>query len=468
MIKKNPFQLIVALLALNLICFNLYSQDHMAPKNTYQIESVFQIDIDSAIGPATYDYLKTSVEQIEKINSKNPTNALLIKMSTPGGLVSTTKQILNLMGETTFPIIVWIGPQGSSATSAGAIISAGAHYLYMSEGTNIGAATPIGIGGDLGPKKNNKEKEEEKVTKSPDSDVRSKAINDLVALTKSLAESKGRDAAAYEMMITQAKSFTAQEALSKNVINGIANEMSDIWPKLLKSSFKIKNQAYSIVIDQPNVSFIKPTLGQQLLTIFTNPEIAYLLFLAGLALLYFEFQAPGGYVAGSFGILALIFAAMGFQFLTINFGGIFLIILSLGLFVVELYLPSFGLLSLAALASLIAGSLILYKTDDSLFELSHFVILSAIAPLILGMGLMIFLLYKTRPKEKIGNFFSILNTHGQVVGELMSESEIHFYQVKVDGQIWRAKTSQVYNIGDLVQVMSKQTSDLTLEIIKKL
>ena len=242
MMKKKQFLLLMTLFTLNLVSFPLYSQNNLPPQTTYRIESVFQVNIESAIGPAIYDYLRTSMEHIEKVNGKNPNHALLIKMSTPGGLVSTTKQILNLMGETSFPVIVWIGPQGSSATSAGAIISAGAHYIYMSEGTNIGAATPIGLGGDLAPSKNNKENEKDKESKSSDSDVRSKAINDLVALTKSLAESKGRNPEAFGMMITQATSLTAKEALKKNVINGMANEISDIWPQLMKTSLTIKHQ----------------------------------------------------------------------------------------------------------------------------------------------------------------------------------------------------------------------------------
>jgi membrane-bound serine protease (ClpP class) len=435
--------------------FLLSSLIKASAQETYVIKDMLQININSAIGPATYEYLKSALHQLPPLNA-----ALLIKMSTPGGLVSTTKQILNLMGESHVPVIIWIAPQGSSATSAGAIISAGAHFIFMSQGTNIGAATPIGLGGDLAPKKNE--------SQNDTGDVRAKAVNDLVALTKSLAQSKGRNASAFESMITNATSFSAKDALANHVIDGIADDEKQIWSQLDSKEIQIQNKKYKISCLHPTITNFEPNLGQQLLLFFANPEMAYILFLTAIALFYFEFQAPGGYVAGAFGIICLIFAGIGFQLLTVNLGGILFLALALSFFVVEIYLPSFGLLSLAGMAALIAGSLILYKTDDSLMALDHSIIAAAVIPLILTMGLMAFLFFKTRTKKNISNFFTVLNNHGPIVGILTPEGDDYFYQVKVDGQIWRSHGKLALEHGDIVEVKPSDSSKLTLEIVKKI
>ena len=153
------------------------------------------MNINSSINTSTLDYLEHSFKKVK--NYEAP--LVLIKLNTPGGFVTTTKDIMTLIGDVDFPVVIWITPEGASATSAGAIISSSAHFLFMSEGTNIGAATPIGLGKDIEQK-----------------DAKSKAVNDLVALTQSLSEARGRDPIGFGKMISEAKSYKTQEDLKLN------------------------------------------------------------------------------------------------------------------------------------------------------------------------------------------------------------------------------------------------------------
>ena len=187
---------------------------------TYSIKSILSVNIDSSINPATLSYLQSAYKKAEE--KKN--TALLIKLDTPGGLVSTTKSILTLMGKSSVPTIIWITPEGASATSAGAIISSGAHFLFMSQGTNIGAATPVQMGKDI-PK-----------------DLRNKAINDLVALVSSLSVARGRNSKLFAEMIKTAKSYQAEKALKHKIINGITNDLDSVLKSINHKSFSLKGK----------------------------------------------------------------------------------------------------------------------------------------------------------------------------------------------------------------------------------
>ena len=186
-----------------------------------QINEVLELNIDSPITPATFNYIDQGFKRASKQNS----DAILIKLNTPGGLVSTTKEILTLIGSSEKPVFVWISPEGASATSAGAIIASAAHILLMSDGTNIGAATPIQMSGDI-----------EK------SDVRSKSVNDLKALVQSLAQTRGRNAELFGDMIEKASSFEAKVANDQNLIDGILNKKSNLTRLILRIFKLIKRR----------------------------------------------------------------------------------------------------------------------------------------------------------------------------------------------------------------------------------
>jgi membrane-bound serine protease (ClpP class) len=412
---------------------------------TYPISKILRLKIQSSINPATMSYLKTGFKKAQEENF----NLILIEMNTPGGLVTTTKEILTLIGESEIPSAVWIRPEGASATSAGAIIASGAHLLFMSEGTNIGAATPIQMSGDIDKK----------------SDARKKAINDLVALVQSLSEARNRNAVLFGEMIEKAASFKAQEAKEKNLINDIVNTDKELFLAISAAKgVKIKGQEKALTLTSPVIIDFEMDLGQKLLNIFANPSTAYILFLIGAALLYLEFQAPGGFVAGAVGALCLLMAGIGFQVLPLNFGALGLMVLSFALFMMEIYITSYGILSLAGLASLVAGSLFLFRTDDAYLSLSHSLIFSVVLAIVSFIAIVVYLMVKERKNIGKEKFNDTEGEKGVVIKFLKKQEEGFLYQIKVHGEVWSALSEEELAVGAQIQTSEKRDDSMILRI----
>lgn len=389
--------------------------------STLNVDRVLTLTIESSINPATFNYIKTGFKRAadEKFDLIN------IEINTPGGLVSTTKDILALFGKSDIPIVVWVKPEGASATSAGAIIASGAHLLFMSDGTNIGAATPINSDGDIKSK-----------------DLRKKAINDLVALIQSLSESKGRSPIHFGSMIEDAASYKAKEAKLKNLANAIVNNRRDFEKEINGRVIKIKGRTLKISAGSLEWKEQLWDSGQKLLNIFANPSMAYILFLIGAALIYLELQAPGGFIAGSIGAVCLVLAAIGFQVLPLNLGALGLIILSFVLFVVEIYITSYGLISVAGVCSLIFGSMFLYRTEDSYLSLSNSLIASTVGGIALFIGFIAWFIYKDHKNIGSGSFNKLAGKKAKVIEALDSSNEKDFlYSVKVGAEFWKATSS---------------------------
>lgn len=417
----------------------------MNASETYPISKILRLKIQSSINPATMSYLKTGFKKAQEENF----NLILIEMNTPGGLVTTTKEILTLIGESEIPSAVWIRPEGASATSAGAIIASGAHLLFMSEGTNIGAATPIQMSGDIDKK----------------SDARKKAINDLVALVQSLSEARNRNAVLFGEMIEKAASFKAQEAKEKNLINDIVNTDKELFLAISAAKgVKIKGQEKALTLTSPVIIDFEMDLGQKLLNIFANPSTAYILFLIGAALLYLEFQAPGGFVAGAVGALCLLMAGIGFQVLPLNFGALGLMVLSFALFMMEIYITSYGILSLAGLASLVAGSLFLFRTDDAYLSLSHSLIFSVVLAIVSFIAIVVYLMVKERKNIGKEKFNDTEGEKGVVIKFLKKQEEGFLYQIKVHGEVWSALSEEELAVGAQIQTSEKRDDSMILRI----
>lgn len=421
-------------------CLFLFLSNALA-SNQYQVSKIIELSINASINPATLNYLSESFEKAK--TEEKP--LIIIKLNTPGGLVTTTKEIITLIGKSNFPVAIWITPEGASATSAGAIISSAAHFLFMSEGANIGAATPITMGKDI------------------EKDARSKAINDLVALVRSLSKARGRDAKGFEDMISKASSLDSREALEKKVIDSIINNDKELIQYLNGKSFQLKGMANTLSID-PFVSKTKVEMdpGQLLLNIFANPTTAYILFIIGAALIYFEMQAPGGIIAGSLGAFFLVLAAIGFQVLPLNFGAVGLIILSFILFILEAFITSFGVLTIGGLISLIIGSLFLFRTDNSLIELEISVIISVVSSIALYVGFISWYFIKTWHKKK--DRFAQTKEHG-IVSSIINMAE-NKYQIKVAGERWNAFSQEQLKVNDEVEVISQDNEHMILEVKK--
>ena len=407
------------------------------------VDRVLVLEVGSSINPSTFNYIESGLEKARSVGA----DLILIELTTPGGLVTTTKDILTLFGGSDVPFAVWVRPEGASATSAGAILASGAHILVMSEGTNIGAAMPITMTGKI-----------------DNNDARDKAINDLVALVQSLAEVRGRNAKMFGEMISSAASFKASAAKDGGLIDGIVNSRQEFTEFLRDRTIHFGGQDVALDVS-PTLEFVTFEMdgGQKLLNIFANPTLAYILFLIGAALIYLELQAPGGLMAGALGALCLVLAGIGFQVLPLNFGGLGLIILAFILFVMEAFVMSYGLLSLAATASLVFGSLFLYRTEDSYVSLSKSVIFSSVGAILAFIGLIVFMMIKDRKKLGSMAFDTVVGQRAKVLA-VLDETDGHYryYQVGVGGEIWRAASEVEYRPGDICTIKKKDR--LTLKI----
>lgn len=403
-------------------------------------DEVSTLSINSAITPATYDYLKRNVEKLPR------TSLILIKMNTPGGLVSTTKDIITLIGREKRPIVVWITPEGASAASAGSIIASAAHFIFMSPATNMGAATPVGLGEDL-----------------KESDGKKKAMNDLTALVRSLSASRNRPHEPFEKMITAADSYTDKESLKLGIINGIISHEKEI-PELINGKTVIVGGAPTVIkIESPKFQDYEPSMGQKIFEVLANPSTAYILFLIGVALIYFEFQAAGGFIAGSIGVCCLILAGMAFQVLPLDWGSMGLIVAGIVLLVLELYVTSYGLLGLAGVFAFVMGSLFLFHGDTGFISVQYSVIFSSLAGVFVAIGIIAWYLWKDKKRNnKKENFFLPVGATGTVLTKLNA----HEYQVKVRGEIWRAFSDEELNLNDSVEVNSVETEKLIIKIKK--
>lgn len=406
--------------------------------SSFNVNQISYLDIDSAITPATLEYLQTQLKNIP------PKSLIVIRMNTPGGLVTTTKDIIAALDSHQSPKVIWVTPAAASAASAGAIISAVADFIVMSPGTTIGAATPVGISEDL-----------------KESDGKNKVLNDLIALVSGLAEHRGRDPRPFIEMISQAKSFSDSQALQEGISLGSAQSTQDIIDLLQNKTFRRKEITYalnfSLQLDHQTYS---PNLYQSVLSILAQPQLAYILFLLGIALIYFELQAPGGYIAGGLGVTSLIIAAISFQVLPLNWGAMGLIILGFILFILEIYIISYGLLSIGGIISLTLGSLFLFQTEHALIMPPQTIILSTLFSILLVMAGLTFFLFRTRKKNDYA-FFSPLGKEGVV----LKTSKL-LPQVKIEGQIWNAVSIDPLEINDRVIVIGYDNQKLEVIVSK--
>ena len=423
---------------LNILVFVLGLLPLKSIAGTLDISEISILSVNSAITPATFDYLKQNFKKLP------PTSLIILRLNTPGGLVSTTKDIITMVGEQKRPFIVWISPEGASASSAGAIIASAAHFIFMSPGTNMGAATPVGLGGDI-----------------KESDARKKAMNDLTAMVRSMSELRGRPPGPFEKMITGAESYTDKEALKMKIIDGVFSSTRDVAEFLNGKTFNLDGAATTLKISNVEYKEYEPTTGQKILEVLANPTTAYILFLMGIALIYFEFQAPGGFIAGSIGICFLILAAISFQVLPLDWGSMGLILAGVVLLILEVFIVSYGMLSIAGLIAFVMGSLFLFHGDEGFISIQYPAILSSLGGVALAVGLITWYLIKERNQQPLtDNFFLPRGETGIVLTKYNAKD----YQVKVRGEIWRALSDEELELNDHIEVTFVDPKELIIKV----
>ncbi|MFC1896536.1 nodulation protein NfeD [Thermodesulfobacteriota bacterium] len=303
---------------------------------------IYLVRVSGSINPGTAAFVKKNIQKA----SDELAACCIIQLDTPGGLADSMRTIVMAILGSRVPVVVFVAPSGARAASAGVMITMAADVAAMASGTNIGAAHPVGAGGeDVG------EHMEDKVT------------NDMVAYARSIAEKRGRNADWVEKAIRESVSITEQEAARDGVIDLVAEDLDDLLEKLDGRTIAEKGELRTKGVA---VRAMEETLRDKVLKTVSDPNIAYILMMIGLAGLYFELSHPGVIFPGVIGAISLILAFFSFQTLPVNYAGILLILLSLVLFIMEMKIVSHGLLGIAGIVSFLLGSLMLFDQDSGM------------------------------------------------------------------------------------------------------
>ena len=338
--------------------------------------AIYLVNIDAAIGPASYDYLKVS---LEKANSKNA-HLIIVKLDTPGGLASSMREMTQLILNSKAPVAVYVAPSGANAASAGAFLVYAAHVASMAPGTNIGAASPLPIGSDAplpntpSDGENGDSNADNLEDRSPVSTAQTKIIEDLTAYMRSLAEVNQRNAELGVEMITKGSSFSAQEALKNGIINFISTDIEALLKQLHGYKLTIAGKTVTLSTSGKQLIPLEPNWRYDFLSIITNPNVTYILLIAGIYGVLFELYSPGALFPGILGAICLILAGYGLHLLPLNYAGLFLLILGIVLIVAETLVTSYGLFGIGGFIAFIVGSVFLLDTLYPVYSVSKVII----------------------------------------------------------------------------------------------
>jgi membrane-bound serine protease (ClpP class) len=383
---------------------------------------VMIIELEGAISPATATFLDRGLEKAED----RGVVLVIIRLDTPGGLASSMRSMVKAILNSRIPVVVYVSPQGAGAASAGVLVTVAAHVAAMAPGTNIGAAHPVTAGG-----------------KDMEKTMTEKVVNDMASYGRGIAQQKGRNAEWVEKAIRESVSITADEAVKKNVVDLVAKNVDELL-KLLDGR-EITLREGKIVLKTAGLVKIhyKPGFRDRILKTISDPNIAYILMMIGLAGLYFELSHPGVIFPGVIGAISLILAFYSFQTLPVNYAGLLLIALAIILFIAEIKITSYGMLSLGGLVSLTLGSLMLFEDlKVSLKLMAPTVVL--VGGFFVVVSTLAFRAYRTQPKSGMDG---LIGEIGLAKEDIDPEGLIF-----VHGEYWRATAEEKIEADEKVEV----------------
>jgi membrane-bound serine protease (ClpP class) len=418
--------------------------------------SAIVLDIDGAIGPAAAEYIHDGLTEARRRQAA----AVVLRMDTPGGLSSSMRDIIREILDSPVPVIVYVGPSGARAASAGTYILYASHVAAMAPSTHLGAATPVQIGGGLfdGKDDDKKDGDKDKNNATPASASEAKAINDAVAYIRSLAQLRGRNAEWGEKAVREAATLTDSEARDQRVIEIVAADLSDLLKQADGRTVKVAGKEVTLKTAGLSLVEIEPDSRARILSIITNPTIAYLLLLAGIYGLMFEFISPGTYFPGVLGGIALLVGLYALNLLPINYAGAGLLLLGVALMAAEAFLPSFGVIGIGGIAAFVIGSLFLFRGDVPGFQLAWQAVaattVASAAFLIVAVGAA---LRAHRRVVVIGDA-AFIGSAAEVLAWSGDRGE-----VQIHGERWRATSAAALIPGQRVRIVARRDLTLTVE-----
>ncbi len=425
-------------------------------------KNVITIEINGTINPSTTDYIKAGLIEAREQNSQ----ALLILLDTPGGLLNSTKDIVKLILNSDVPVIVYVYPKGSSATSAGVFITMSGNIAAMAPGTSIGAAHPVSIGGkNTKPKRNTnpleKNKESQGKDEAENSDIMGEKIeNYAISFLQSIAEERGRNIKWAEQAVKNSDSITANEALDLNVIDVISPNVPSLLNAVNGKKVKVNDKQLVLNTSGAKQKFFEMSLKQKIVNILSTPDIAFLLLSLGSLGILIEFYNPGTIFPGVAGLISLLIGFISLQILPFNYGGLALVFVGLALFVAEVYVTSYGLLSLAGLISFIFGAILLFETNESDVKVGHSVIFATSATLGLFFLYVAYSVSRTINLSTMSGFEGMVGETGEVVSWEGNSGKIY-----INGEYWDAFSDEILQPGSSVKVVESKGS-LNIKVSK--
>ncbi|HEB86134.1 MAG TPA: nodulation protein NfeD [Gammaproteobacteria bacterium] len=419
------------------------------------------LEIDGAIGPATSDFIERGIDKAEASGA----TLLVLRIDTPGGLSTAMRDIVQAILGSSIPVVGYVAPSGARAASAGTYILYASHIAAMAPGTNVGAATPVQIGGkgglpSPGPPGPGEDQGKKDVPDNTGDAMKKKIVNDAAAYLRSLAQLRGRNEDWAEKAVRDGASLSAEEALAAGVIDMLARDMDDLLSRL--NGYKITFKGDERVLNTENITLtrIEPGWRTRLLSVIADPNIAYILILIGIYGLIFEFYNPGFVLPGVVGAISLLLALFALQVLPVNYAGLGLLILGVIFMVSEAFVPSFGVLGIGGLVAFVIGSIILIDTDMPGYGISlpliiaFSVISGAFFLGVIGMAI------KARGRPVVSGQGELIDATGIVLQDFAEEGRI-----QIHGESWLAKANVPLKRGQSVQVTG--IDGLTLNVKPK-
>ncbi len=447
---------LVLILLLSLASFGLTAPDLMRPSG-----SAVLLEVRGAIGPASRDFVLRSLEKAKERDAA----VAILKLDTPGGLESSMRDIVQAILASPVPVLGYVAPEGARAASAGTYILYACHVAAMAPATNLGAATPVQIGGlplparppsDNRPSDSDAPKPTEPPAAKPDTrtppmmvdDMERKLVNDARAYIRSLAQLRGRNADWAEQAVSEAASLSAQDALQQGVIDLIATDATDLLRQADGRWVEIVGDKRPLATRGLTVEILAPDWRDRLLALIAHPLVAYVLLLVGIYGLVFELVNPGMALPGVLGGICLLLALFAFQVLPVNAAGLALLLLGLIFMIAEAFVPSFGALGLGGVAAFVAGSLLLWDETGPGYEIPLALILGfALASATILIGLAVLALRQHR-RPSVSGARELLGATITVVGDDPNRAWVH-------GESWRIRADRPLRQGERVRVAGR-------------
>jgi len=392
-------------------------------------KSIPVVTLAGSINPAVAEFVVRQIAKAEKENAP----ALVIQLDTPGGLDTSMRTIVQGLLNAQIPVVVFVSPSGARAASAGVMIVLAADVAAMAPGTNIGAASPVNIGG-----------------KDIEKTMARKVENDMVAYVRSIAAQRQRNADWAASAVLKSESLPAEKALELKVIDLMAKDLPDLLQKIDGLQVNTGKQPKVLRTKGTPTTYVQEGFRDRVLKTISDPNIAYLLMMLGTMGIFFELMNPGNIFPGVIGGISLILAFFALQTLPVNYAGILLILLAIIFFIAEVKVISHGLLSIGGVISLTLGSLLLFRTADSHLGVALGVLIPVVlivSGFFLAVASLAIRAYRRKPQT---GDQGILGEVGRVRQPIRPETP---GKVFVHGEIWNARSLEILETGEIVEVV---------------